>query len=82
MKKITKLKKEATKGKVVQDYKNNLFNNNTDMEMNSNKSEEAENLERVRIMKPEKLFEDFENIQKANFFRYAVRKFEIKDKKE
>jgi hypothetical protein len=53
------------------------------LEFDTNKPEEdSENLERIRIIKPEKLFEDFDNIQKANYFRNAVRKFELKSKKE
>jgi len=47
-----------------------------------NSGEDSENLERIRILKPEKLFEDFDNIQKANYFRNAARKFELKSKKE
>jgi len=61
------------------DFKNNLFEN-----YNKSTADNLanENTDRVKVMKSDKLMEDFETIDKVNYIKYAVRKIEMKNKKE
>ena len=61
------------------DFKNNLFEN---FNKSTADNQANENNDRVKIIKSDKLMDDFEKIDTANYIRYAVRKIEIKNKKE